>query len=254
MPPWVPAAIGAGASLAGGLFGRKSVKSENEKSRQWSLEQYNRQKTDNLDFWRQNNEYNSPQAQMKRLQEAGLNPAMIYGSSPSGAAGSSQQMTAPSAQTPQFKPQDFSDIPKGVSDYFDIETKQAQVDNLKSQNTVNMQTAALKQVQTLMTIMGMPQGDEIVGKEGSSMEGGTTNIYQVDKHLGFFPDATKRMFRYSQQEMIKNLAMTQAILGEQEGKAALGNLNKKLAEWNIGGNSPIGAGINLFIKSLLKTK
>ncbi len=253
MPTWLPAAIGAGASLVGGLFGRKSVKSENEKSRQWSLDQYNRQKTDNLDFWRQNNEYNSPQAQMKRLQEAGLNPAMIYGSSPSGAAGSSQQLTAPSAQTPQFKPQDYSDIPKGVSDYFDVETKQAQVDNLKSQNTVNMQTAALKQVQTLMTLMGMPEGEGYMGYE-KQPDGTKQPLNMMEKHLAFFPDATKQMFKYARQEMVKNMAKTQAELAEQQGKGAIGNLNSQLAKWNIGGSSPMGAGINLFIKSLLKLK
>ena len=39
---------------------------------------------------REAREYNSPAAQMARLQEAGLNPNLIYGSSPSGAAGTGQ--------------------------------------------------------------------------------------------------------------------------------------------------------------------
>jgi hypothetical protein len=39
---------------------------------------------------REAREYNSPMAQMARLQEAGLNPNLIYGSSPSGAAGTGQ--------------------------------------------------------------------------------------------------------------------------------------------------------------------
>lgn len=37
------------------------------------------------------NEYNSPRAQMQRLKDAGLNPHLIYGSSPSGAAGTQTQ-------------------------------------------------------------------------------------------------------------------------------------------------------------------
>lgn len=32
----------------------------------------------NLDMWNLQNEYNSPQSQMKRFEEAGLNPALIY--------------------------------------------------------------------------------------------------------------------------------------------------------------------------------
>ena len=37
-----------------------------------------------------NNEYNTPVNQVKRLQEAGLNPSLIYGAGPSGVAGGSQ--------------------------------------------------------------------------------------------------------------------------------------------------------------------
>lgn len=33
----------------------------------------------NLEMWNMNNEYNSPQAQMRRYEEAGLNPALLYG-------------------------------------------------------------------------------------------------------------------------------------------------------------------------------
>lgn len=51
----------------------------------------------NIDMWNRQNEYNSPQAQMQRLQEAGLNPNLIYGngSASTGNASSAPQMVAP---------------------------------------------------------------------------------------------------------------------------------------------------------------
>ena len=52
----------------------------------------------NIRFWQMQNEYNTPANQMKRLQEAGLNPNLIYGSGSAntGVAGS----IAPSKPSP----------------------------------------------------------------------------------------------------------------------------------------------------------
>lgn len=43
----------------------------------------------NLEMWQRNNEYNSPAAQMQRLEAAGLNPDLMYGQNASGAMGNS---------------------------------------------------------------------------------------------------------------------------------------------------------------------
>lgn len=51
----------------------------------------------NLDMWRMNNEYNSPQAQMKRFEEAGLNPALIYGQGSAGLSSSPPVQNVPDA-------------------------------------------------------------------------------------------------------------------------------------------------------------
>lgn len=50
----------------------------------------------NIDMWKMQADYNSPQAQMQRFKEAGLNPNLIYGQ------GSNGNMTsAPEQVTPQ---------------------------------------------------------------------------------------------------------------------------------------------------------
>lgn len=51
----------------------------------------------NLEMWKLNNEYNSPQAQMKRFEEAGLNPNLIYGQGTPGNSPSAPQMVTPEA-------------------------------------------------------------------------------------------------------------------------------------------------------------
>lgn len=68
MAVWIPAAIGAAASLIGGAFGNRSRKKEAKRQRNW-----------NEDMWERQNAYNTPANQMKRLKDAGLNPALMYG-------------------------------------------------------------------------------------------------------------------------------------------------------------------------------
>ena len=49
----------------------------------------------NLNMWNLQNEYNSPQAQMQRLEDAGLNKALMYGQGSTGNAGNAPQMVTP---------------------------------------------------------------------------------------------------------------------------------------------------------------
>lgn len=51
----------------------------------------------NIDMWNMQNEYNSPQAQMQRFQEAGLNPNLIYGQGSNGNAIHAPEMVVPQA-------------------------------------------------------------------------------------------------------------------------------------------------------------
>lgn len=83
----------AAAGLAGVLgIGTSMVSNMGAKQRQDAA---NRQ---NTEFWNMQNKYNTPKNQMARLKEAGLNPALIYGSGATntGVAGS----IAPSKASP----------------------------------------------------------------------------------------------------------------------------------------------------------
>ena len=85
---------GAGNAITSGLFGLGSslLTNKGAKSRQQLAD------ANNIKFWNMQNEYNTPKAQMKRLEDAGLNPALIYGSGATntGVAGS----IAPSKPAP----------------------------------------------------------------------------------------------------------------------------------------------------------
>lgn len=122
---------------------------QNRKSRKFSREMYALQRQDALEFWNMQNEYNSPQAQMQRFQEAGLNPHLIYGRGDSGSASAIQ---TPDVQAPQFRTPEWGNAvaPLGLSllsTFADLDIKQAQTDNLKAQNAVILQDALLRGAQ-----------------------------------------------------------------------------------------------------------
>lgn len=138
MDPVTAATLGMGAltaatsvaQTAGGIFG---LKKRERKARKY-----------NLKMWRKTNEYNHPKAQMERLREAGLNPNLIYGTSPSSAVGNAGSMPAPG------KAEDFSKSLSSMPDALgvlsrsmNVKAQQAQTDNVRKQTELTSQEIGL---------------------------------------------------------------------------------------------------------------
>jgi len=83
----------AGAQI-GAVKDKKWIAKENQKARDFQLEMWNRA-----------NEYNLPSAQMARLQEAGLNPNLVYGN---GATTLSDYVSAPGHSAPNMGTKDIA--------------------------------------------------------------------------------------------------------------------------------------------------
>lgn len=148
MPAWLLPAIGAASNLAGGALNAMSQNRQNKKSREWSSQMYDKQKGDNLAFWTQQNEYNSPAQQMKRLKEAGLNPALMYGGGGGSGGGSAPSIKTPEVQKAQFQAPEFGTGVQNagtsvINSIYDYELKEQQLNNLKSDNTVKLTQAEL---------------------------------------------------------------------------------------------------------------
>ena len=73
------AALGLGSSIISSAFG--SIFGDNSAKKQFKYQQQlNREAFQHdVDMWNRQNAYNTPSAQMERLQAAGLNPNLVYG-------------------------------------------------------------------------------------------------------------------------------------------------------------------------------
>lgn len=142
MDPITIAAIASATSSAGGgVLNAVSQSRQNKKNRQFAVDMWNRQ-----------NEYNTPQMQMQRFKEAGLNPNLIYGQGNAGNAGAVQ---SPEMQAPQWGDALSKAVPAGVqaiTSMYDLDLKSAQTDNLHAQNVVLQNEASLKAAQVAKTL------------------------------------------------------------------------------------------------------
>lgn len=94
-------------------YNRKAAKKQNEY-------QY--------DMWQANNDYNSPASMMQRLEEAGLNPNLVYGN-----GGAVHQATMPTAA--KVAPPDVN-LGRAVLDFQQLQNMEAQ-ENLIDQQVAN---------------------------------------------------------------------------------------------------------------------
>lgn len=151
------------SSVVSSIFGKKSQDSANktniqlaqmnndwsermmDKQNRMNIEQWKREADYNTEMWNKTNEYNSASNQVKRLREAGLNPAIMMSGGTAGMAqgsstpsGSSVGMPSPSQATVQ--PYDYSSMGQAVGQGVQLAAmlarNSAEVNNLNTMSDV----------------------------------------------------------------------------------------------------------------------
>ena len=98
----------------------------------------------NVENWARENAYNTPRAQMARLQAAGLNPNLAYGELTSSKAGSIPAYTVPDQVTPHYDSDAFLRVnpwqsafgaaSTAINNYLDLKSKSLDIDLKESRN------------------------------------------------------------------------------------------------------------------------
>lgn len=150
--PLIGPIITGGAALLGQGINAASTSSMNKKTRKWNEKMYGQQRADALADWKMTNEYNSPQATMQRLKDAGLNPNLVYGD---GATTTASPVRSSSVESwnPRAPQVDLQGAAAGsLSAYYDTQVKAQTIDNLKAQYEVLGQEKLLKMAQVNATM------------------------------------------------------------------------------------------------------
>lgn len=144
--PIVPAIIGA-VSLIGNMLSSRSSKKQAQATNTANLELAKYQYQEQQAQVDKQNLYNTPQNQMSRYQDAGLNPNLIYGQGTPG-----QQTSIPQYQAPRqdlhFTPFQIPDMLSGFQDY---RMRDAQIDSIKSETELKKTMVGNRLLDRLLT-------------------------------------------------------------------------------------------------------
>lgn len=143
-----PAIIAGAAALGSSYLAGRSRRKSAQRTRRANLELAKYQYQKDTEFWKKQNEYNSPKNQMKRFQEAGLNKNLIYGQ---GTPGNAQQLVKYSRPEQPYDEAPFMDPSMAVSKF----------QNFKSQEQNIKLAQANTNVQKTMDVLKMAQADGI---------------------------------------------------------------------------------------------
>lgn len=155
----LPIAMGAASLIGGAITNRRNRKAQieqNYQDREHEKYMYTWQRHDALADWNRENAYNSPEQQMTRLRQAGLNPHLVYGKGADATGGhiSNVSPTPSSKMAPMWR----DPIPNALTAFQNMAMVTAQTDNLNQQTAIGKQQELLTQAQTAKTITDNARG------------------------------------------------------------------------------------------------
>lgn len=140
------AGIAAAGSVASGAIASGRGHKSQRRALRYNKELAQYQNDLALQNWERQNEYNSPQSQMQRYRDAGLNPNLIYSQ---GSSGNSDAIGTPSVAPYQESDTQSNDlgvgeaVNRGLSSWLQLKRQQSDLATAEYQRTV-MQTQNLK--------------------------------------------------------------------------------------------------------------
>lgn len=215
--------VGTAATLVGSGINAISQGKLNKKTIQYNKDMYALQRADALKDWNMQNDYNNPASQMSRLKAAGLNPNLVYGN---GADTTSGPVRSSSAGSWNPNVPNYGDIPKSLGKYFVLKEQQLQMDNLKAQNTVILQDAALKEAQRANVNAATQQSLAQTGKIGIDTDTGKFD-------LGLKSDLRDISLEAARAQLDKTQTEIGIALSKNEREAAINSQNLEIGAQKI---------------------
>lgn len=151
----------------------------------------------NYQLWQENNEYNSPEQQMNRLEAAGLNPNLIYGSGSSvgNTSGPAPEAVKPDLTMPGYQNYDFGDLfQKVMNNYYAGRAQQAQIELAKTQQEFIEARRQGELIDNIMKGAATPFAKQIAERNVDMLE----SQYQTQRYreVSAYYDAQTNQYRW----------------------------------------------------------
>lgn len=182
-------------SLAGGVIGGGLQYLGQRQANKTNLKIAREARIYDRKMWEKQNEYNSPEQQMMRLKDAGLNPNLAYGSgSVSGnTTGSAPRSPVPTVQSETSGIDPLKWVQSGLGEYMNIRKNAEEVDLIRANRILAERKAQTETVNSLLktTLVDMNKArTPLFQKQGSLMDtqieigGKKLSLMDVEKRIG----------------------------------------------------------------------
>jgi hypothetical protein len=217
-----------GSALLATTIGAVGQIGANKRNRRFQLDMYNRQRKDALadrDFALA---YNTPLAQRKRLEEAGLNPALMYGSSPQNTAVDTRGASTSQGQSKNIiDPLTFATLEK-----LGAETRAIELDNDYKDQLYNYQSRGTGPDGQHYSNKAMRDAQEQIKRiEKLELEKAYTGerYKQVKLNISLLREQIKELERLNKYELIRGIDW------KKDAAAIVRRLGSYLSDRRIGG-------------------
>lgn len=213
----IPELVTSGAALLGQGINAATQGSMNRQTRRWNEKMYQMQRNDALADWMRNNAYNTPEAQMQRFKQAGLNPNLIYKQTNEAAPVRSTDVKSWNPTPPQF---DLGAIAQSAL-FAGVDLRQREANVQNTEEAVRLNQARIKETEartagliegTLKTSQQNKRYNEIVDSQLSVMKA------NVNRQLA---ETNQTITKTDQMKALFTTGLQQAVLEVE--KTRLGN-------------------------------
>lgn len=230
---------------------RQFQEQQNKANQQWEWDMYQQKRNDARDDWARQNEYNSPEQQMERLRQAGLNPNLVYGKGADNTAAMVKTYGGGEArgQAPQRQGLNIVGAMQGSMNallmHAQVKQSQATTDNLAEQNALLKKEGLLKDATTQKVLQdtatskfGLEQAQSL---RDSIIKKAQLDVMQSSANIGLTQaqtDSTKANTLYTldqneRQKLMQGYNIKQTIQSILESKARVLNMQKQNAKTDV---------------------
>lgn len=202
------ASAGLNLNAVGQWWNRKEQRRQNQWGKDYNDFQYYRERSDSLVDRQHFEDYDSPVAQIKRMKQAGLNPALMYSQ---GTVGQTEMPRLPSG-SPSSQPAaqiDMQGMQKAMENFFTILQTQMQTDNLRAQAELAAKQAANVQSSTDLNKFDLQQkqalSPNVIESSALGLENQKADIALKKQALELNLDANERAQLANSTNVLKTL-------------------------------------------------